>query len=468
MKPYPQLTYILTWQDLYLGLLYFLLILFIASRWRKHYYHDSPLKKFIFPGLILRMTGTIIFSLILNFYYGYGDTFSYYTGAHEIWQAFEKSPRTALEIIMNHPRNYSAEALEFAQHSAYTGFATPHYIMMRIAGVTGLLCFGSYMPIALVFALFSFWGTWMIFLVFNEAFPNMRRYMAITCLFIPSIIVWTTGIMKEPVCMFALGLCFYSFNNILKGRSIFKNIIWFISGAIILLNVKDYIFYVLLAAMIFWIYKAFIKRLHSGLTKTFIKGFIYLAIIAFTIYFFTADDNLVQQGFITYFKKAENLQNIMVSINRDYNSGSGYSLPTNDFSSGGILQSFLLSLNVALFRPYIWECNNPLMFLSFIESFFTTLFVIYLLFRIRPVRIYKSLSHPLMLFSLVFSLLMAALVGFTSFNFGTLIRYKTPFEPFIYTMFVIMAFNREAALPEENKKIVTLSHPPVPPDLEHK
>ena len=438
----PQLTYILTWQDLYLGPLYMLLLFVIVYFWRKKKYRDSPLKKYIFPALACRMVGCILLALLFNFYYGYGDTFSYYTGAHEIWNAFTVSPKAAWEMVLNHPKNYTSAALEFAEHSAYTGFSHSHYMMFKIAGVTGMLGFGSYLPIALIFSLLSFLGTWMIFLVFNEHFPAQRKFLAITTLFIPTIVVWTNGILKEPICMFALGLCFYTYNDLLKGRRPIRSILFFLFGALILINLKDYLLYMFLVGMVFWTYKSLIRQVPSSLLRTVIKSGVYALLMGAVLYFFFSEDNLVQNAFDSYFLKAENLQNVMVTVNFTESSGSGYTLPTNDFSSWGILQSLLLSINVSLFRPYVWECTNPLMFLSFFESFATTLFVLYLLFRAGPVRIYKSFSEPAMLFSLIFSLLMAALVGFISFNFGTLTRYKAPFEPFFYSMLVVIAFAR--------------------------
>ncbi|MDQ6756588.1 MAG: hypothetical protein M3004_06600 [Bacteroidota bacterium] len=441
MKFSGQLPYILTWDDLYLTPIYILLILLIVRKWRKRY-ADSPLKKYIYPALLCRIFGCIFLALMLNFYYGYGDTFSYFTGGREIWSAFIKHPKVAWEILTTDPQNYSSDALEYALHSGYTGFASSYYVMFRAAGVIALFCFGTYLPIALVFTLLSFWGAWMIFLVFNERYPHLQKYIAITTLFIPSVIIWTTGILKEPLCMFGLGICFYTFNNILNGRKIKRSIIYFATGALILLSVKNYIFYLFIAAACVWSYKSFVNHITSSFIKLIIKGTIYLLFLIAIIYFFADNNNIVQTSFTDYFTKAAHLQTVMTTINIDYNSGSGYTLPINDLSGFGLITSFLLSLNVALFRPYIWECTNPLMVLNFIESFATFLLVIFLLFKTGPVKIYRGLKDPVLLFSLLFSLMMAALVGFVSFNFGTLIRYKTPFEPFFYTMLVIILLNK--------------------------
>ena len=434
-----QLPYILTLADLYLSPFYILLIIFIVSRWSRRY-ADSPLKKYIFPALICRMLGGILLALIFHFYYGYGDAFSYFTGAHEIWEAFVKSPKLAWEILVTSPKNYSYEALDYLRHSGYTGFSDSYYAMFKISGITGLLCFGNYLPIALIFCLLSFWGTWMIFLVFSEAYPHLTKYIAITTLFVPSVIMWSNGILKEPLCMFGLGLCFYALNNILKRRHTFVNLLWLVFGAFILLSLKDYIFYLFLAAAAIWIYKTVIKTTTPTL-RFFVKTFLYTLTLSLIIYMIYNDS--IQNAVIAYFTKAENLQNMMIIVNKDYGGGSAYTLPTDNLSTLGILKNLFLSLNVSLLRPYLWECSNPLMFLNFLESFVTTILVIMVLFRSGFKNIAYNLKSPLLIFALVFSLAMAILVGFISFNFGTLIRYKVPFEPFFYTLLIILLLNKK-------------------------
>ena len=59
---------------------------------------------------------------------------------------------------------------------------------------------------------------------------------------------------------------------------------------------------------------------------------------------------------------------------------------TNSFDIGyfeptiyGVLSKFHLAVEAGLFRPYIWESNNILMFFSGIENFFILTVTIYLL-----------------------------------------------------------------------------------------
>ena len=337
----PYLPYILNQNDLYLTPIYLLLVFLIIIRWKKKHYADSPLGKFILPAFTLRVLGSIFLVLIYQYFYGYGDTFKYFTAANETWKAFAHNPKLGWEIITNRPENFSSEALEFAQFSGYQLFSISIYAMFKIAGVVGLFCFGTYMPIALIFCLFSFWGTWLIYITINKSFPHLYKITAITCLFIPSVIVWTNGILKEPLCMFGLGLCFYSFDNLLNKKNFFRNMTYFILGAILLLFLKDYLFYSFLIAALIWAYRFFIVHLRSMFSRVIVKGFIYTGILAFLLYLFNDSSNVLLENMTDYLVKGENLQNAMTSINETY-GGSGYTLPgINNTSGGGIIKKLL-------------------------------------------------------------------------------------------------------------------------------
>jgi hypothetical protein len=195
--PIPEaLPYILSTSDLYLTPVYIIILFLLVKRLKKKYYSNSPLKHFILPAFAIHIAGCIFFALIYQYYYGYGDMFGYFTGVRETWEAFIKNPRVAFELIFTKRENFSPLALDWAPYCSYTGFAEPTSVVIKIAGFTGLFCFGSYLPLALVFGLFSFWGTWLIYVTINRYFPHLYKYTAIACLFIPSVVIWSSGVGK--------------------------------------------------------------------------------------------------------------------------------------------------------------------------------------------------------------------------------------------------------------------------------
>ncbi len=435
-----QLPYILSFSDLFLTPLYMVIFLLIIIRLKKKYYANSPLKIFILPAFAIHVFGCIIFALIYQYYYGYGDMYGYFTGAHETWTSFLKDPRIALELIFKSRESFSETALNWAPYSSFLGFAESLSVMVKIASVIGLFCFGSYLPIALVFTLFSFWGTWLMYITINKYFPHLYKFTGIACLFIPSVIIWSSGVTKEAPCMFALGLCFYSFNQILERKHFLKNLILLFIGAVLLYYIKSYLLFTFAAAALIWWYRTFIFNLHTFFFKLIVRVFLFIFFVAAIIYSMSVADNFVQETITTKLSAGENLQELMTSINNN-EGGSGYQLPPFTLSFGGVIRSFFQSLNVALFRPYLWECSNVLMLLSFAESFATFLLVLLTIIKVGFRRIFFYCKMPVMLFMLIFSLILAPITGFISFNFGTLVRYKIPLLPFFILFFVIILFD---------------------------
>ena len=443
-----QLPYILSTSDIFLTPLYIIILFIIVKSLKKRYYSDSPLKVFIMPAFFIHVAGSIFFALLMQFYYGYGDTYGYFTGAHETWVAFLKNPRLAFELIFKARENFSQAAIDIAPYSSFTGFAQTLSSVIKMASVVSLFCFGSYLPISLVLGLFTFWGTWLIYVTINKYFPHLYKFTGIACLFIPSIIIWSSGISKEPLGMFALGLCFYSFDKILSREHVFKNLLYLLIGSLILYNTKSYILFTFAFAALIWAYRFFIIHVRNFALRLTLRIICFLCLLGFLSYVITVPDNFIQQSLVSNFTKGENLQELMTSIN-DKEGGSGYALPPFTSSIGGFFESFLLSINVTLFRPYIWECSNVLMIMSFAESFATFLLVVVTLIKAGIKKTLQYCQMPIMLFMLVFSLVLAAVVGFTSFNFGTLTRYKIPLLPFVFLFFAIILTDKKGPASEQ-------------------
>ncbi len=434
--------HLLSLRDLFFGPVYILIVFLIVRKWKRKNYVNSPLKQFIYPALFFRLAGCIMLSFLYNFYYGYGDTFGYFTGAQETWDAFVTNPKLAWEILVSPAKDYSAEVQLIASEMAYTGFSASSVAMLKISSAVGLLSFGSYLPIAIWYSLLSFFGTWLIYVVFTKLYPHLYKKLAIGILFVPSVIIWSTGIMKEPLCMFGLGLCFYSFYNLLKREKVFRNMMLFILGAFILLSIKNYIFYSFIAGAILWSYHALTSNIHFAILRILVKGIIIL-IFAISAVLFIRYTDFVNEKITDTLSNAETLQNAM-TITNESSGGSSYTISSaGDISFGGLVKSFFLSVNVSLFRPYLWECKNVFMLMNFIESFITTILVILLFFKagFRKI-VYYTRSSPVLLFSIAFSILMAVMAGFISFNFGTLIRYKTPFLPFFFSYVIIILYDK--------------------------
>ncbi|MBK8416165.1 MAG: hypothetical protein IPL22_17680 [Bacteroidetes bacterium] len=90
------------------------------------------------------------------------------------------------------------------------------------------------------------------------------------------------------------------------------------------------------------------------------------------------------------------------------------------------------AINVALFRPYIWEANNIVMILSGLEGLILLFMAIRMVIKLRVIGIFPMLvKNHLLTFSLIFSLFFAFSVGISTSNFGSLVRCDSGIAIFV-------------------------------------
>jgi hypothetical protein len=432
--PLASVPHILSYYDLLLAPIYFLLLLMWVIYWKKKHYQQAPFKKYIVPAFTIKAISCVLLALLYEFYYGYSDAHNYYTGAVEIWIATKHNPLYGLQLVFEPMENWSPAAQQFSIHMSYPGFTGGITNMFRISGLIGMFCFGTYLPIALVISLLSFLGSWKIFKVFAEEFPAYYKQIALTCLFAPSFVFWGTNILKDPLCIYGLGLCVEVLYKLFKGKFSFYSLLKILIGSLLILSLKSYIFYIFFIAGLFAIYVNAVSSVNARF-KIFIRLGMTL-IVLFAIVLVVTKRNFLADIFT---KEIMNEVTVVQNVQKDQ-GGSVYILPDVDDSSfPGILKTYLRSLNVALFRPYVWETPNIIAVANALESLAVLLLTLYLLIKLKITGFFViAFENRVLAFSLLFTLLLAPLAGLVSFNFGTLVRYKAPIVPFYYTYLIVL------------------------------
>ncbi|MGI9543576.1 MAG: hypothetical protein ACR2MX_09975, partial [Cyclobacteriaceae bacterium] len=203
--------------------------------------------------------------------------------------------------------------------------------------------------------------------------------------------------------------------------------------------VKIYILICFLPAIFVWFFFNNLSKVKHLLLRISLVP-VVLIVVSFLSYFTVSEITEENQKYSksTLIKTAEitALDNSLWTVRKE---GSGYSLGDYDFSLTGLLRKFIPAVWVTLYRPYLWEADNPMMVLSSIESLGMLLLTVSLLFAhglFRAVR--YSFTKPFVVFCLLFTISFAFAVGVSSGNFGSLVRYKIPLMPFfISSLFII-------------------------------
>lgn len=439
--------------DLVLTPIYLLLIIFIAKRYRdRKYPQGHPLRKYYLPGLYVKLFGAIFIGLLYEFYYKGGDTSNYFTNAKIINSSLDHSAITWIKLLFRNSAYSDPSIYNYAsQLSIYDDSAS--YMVARVAAVLGLFNFTTYLPIALLFAYFSFTGIWAMYRTFVNLYPSLYKQLAVAFLFIPSVFVWGSSIYKDTICIFALGWMVYTTFRIFINKDFsFRNLFLLSLSFYLLAIIKVYILLAFVPALAAWLMLTYSYKVRSFAVRMFlmlvVAGIIILGFISLSQQF---SQELDKYSLDRIVKTANVTRNYISSVS-EQESGSAYNLGELDGSVGGMLSKFPQGVVVTLFRPFLWEAKKPIIMLSALEALIFLFFFLKAIARHR-FRTFKVIfNDPNLIFCLVFSLVFAFAVGVTSYNFGTLSRYKIPCLPFFATFLVILLYKNQPAVNPVNSR----------------
>lgn len=427
--------------------LYFFLILGIAYL-IKPSLTNSETKKYFIPALLVKFIGALSLGLIYQFYYGGGDTIAaYHGGATQIWNAFLDSPIIAIKLLFagaefdSSTFNYSSKIIAYGD--------LPTYFIVRVAGLFSIFTLNSYYANALLFATVSFTGTWAMFNTFYGLYPNLKNKIAIIVLFVPSTVFWGSGILKDTITFAAVGWFIYAGTKIfISHKSSLWNVFLVVISCLIIIHIKIYIALCLFPSFIVWFFLSRSEKVKNKSLKL-VSVPILLAIGGLTAFFIVNYLGSINRLYsIDQFANRAKVTSEWLAYVSIQQGGSYYSLGNdNDFTNLGMVKKFIPAVWTTFFRPYLWEAKNPIMLLSALESFSIFIITIYVFLKNGLLRTVGNIfRQPIVFAFLLYSILFAFAIGVSTYNFGTLVRYKIPMLPF-FLMTLLLLHKTESNKP---------------------
>lgn len=431
--------------DLILIFLYGSLILIFGMAYSRRRFKEKFLQRYFITGLALKLICGLGFGWIYVYYYGGGDTQLYFRGASLIYKEITTG-NTGLDIFFNDwLLPYESQSTLFTQ---------------RIAGLLNIPALNSYWACTLLFSALSFTGQWLLFVSFFRQFPKLHKQLAIVILFIPGVIFWSSGIMKDSICMLFVGVIVYAVQNIFIYNS--KKIIsalLAVTGFYVLVSVKTYIALALLVSIALYAILVLKERIKFTTVKLLVLPVASALIIGAALLTMNKiGESLQRYSFENIIETAQLYQGYhyrtsIAGRGSEVRTGSSYTLGEIDYNDPlSIASKFPAAVNVTFFRPYIWEVKNPVMLLSALESTAILIFTLIVFFRTGLRNFFVLIfSKKEILFCFSFALIFGFAVGFTTYNFGSLVRYKSPCIPFFLIALVLI--KEEHALKVKAKRL---------------
>jgi hypothetical protein len=442
--------------DLILPPLYLLIILFIADLIRKSRIKDEPYYKYFIPGLLVKIAGGIALCLIYVFYYGGGDTTNYfYFGADVMRKVFQKDVVGFLKIWLDDTSPENLSIVDSDMGMLYYTRDKHSFFVTRLITPLAMMSFSSIIVCTILLATICYSGVWKLFKTFVNYFPAVEKKIAIAVLFMPSVVFWGSGLLKDTITLSAVGWYLYSFHElIIKKVKPFRNFIYLLVAAFLLLKVKPYILFALLPGSLIWYLTTTLWKIRNFFLKLILTP-VLLGILAGSGYLIldSLKDSL---GMYALDKVMDRAVVVQQDLKQDYYGGSArFDIGDFDASFSSMIAKAPAAITASLFRPFLWEAKNPVMLLAALENAYILFLTIFLIVKLKIVNIFLLIrKHPLLTFSIVFSLFFAFSVGIATANFGALVRYKIPMIPFyIGSLFILKWYYDSAAVLNEEERL---------------
>lgn len=419
----------------------------------------NPVYQYYGWAVLAKVVSSVVFCVIYIYYYNGGDTVSYYETSRSLVNLGMKNFTGYVDVMSSSP-----SLSGYLTFDRDTGFPWPYmyfdsqtFFVAKIISPIVFVAFKSYLVSSVLLSWLSFFGAWKFYLMMCRHFPGLERRLAFGVLFVPSVLFWGSGILKDTitfsaVCWFIVGLD-SAFMAPKKSR---MALVTMILALYVLLSVKPYVLYSLLPGAIIWIGSARIKMIQSKFIRvafmplvliiSIAGGFLALSLIGGKMGKFAIDKMLVTAS-VT-----------QKDLKQEYYQGSSFDIGDFEPTIPGVLSKTPAAMAVGLFRPYVWEARNIVMVASGLENLIYLLLAGFLVFKILtdPRRFFKILgAYPILTFLLCYTLFFSVMVGLSTSNFGALVRFKIPFMSCYIALLLVLHYfmskqGRTAFTPSRN------------------
>jgi hypothetical protein len=293
----------------------------------------------------------------------------------------------------------------------------------KIVSVFSILTADNYWVIASYFSLFSFLAAWLLVKAIAQHLTRFTVASIVAFLFFPSVVFWTSGLIKESIAVGGLYFLTAFFLRVWFER---RTRLGEVFLAAILLwicwSLKYYIMAIFLPVVFASLLLKFIVRTKQFRSAT-LETTAWLAVFILPLFLITyLHPNFYPERFLE----------VIVSNNAAYNElsapGDGVQFTNLRADTGSIIRNAPWALFSGLFRPLFWEATNVLQFFSGVEN---TLLLLLFLIGLFQLKAYATSPYRVLVLAvIVYVTLLCIFITLSAPNFGTLSRYRGAYVSF--------------------------------------
>lgn len=395
------------------------IILFLAYRiWSGD---DSPVKIFFWPALIFKLLAGLCLGLLYRYYYNGGDTLTYFEEGAKLSALARSDLLLYIRFLWSGDESFSAwNSLTLLQPRAL--------FMIKVVSVVNLFSHDNYWISSLYFSFLSFLSAWIVVKTIVQLSVSLRYIAVAGFLFFPSVVFWSSGLIKESLAIASL---FFLVAVFLKAWMRERINVW--EWLLLPLNLWllwKLKYYYLAVFVPIATASLVVRLLFSGPLKSLPRFYHLVAwCVVFLVPLFAIA--LVRPNF-----HPDRFLHVVVSNYTEFHALSD----ADDLiyykelkpTIGSMLRNAPWALFSGLYRPLPWEAGTVLKFLISMENVVLIILSAAALGNVATLA--RSPNRLLLCSILLYVVMLCIFLALSTPNFGTLARYRVAFLPFFFLL----------------------------------
>ncbi|MDB5281044.1 MAG: hypothetical protein JWO06_119 [Bacteroidota bacterium] len=417
-------------QLLYIALYLFYVALFIwlISRW-KFFAIEGVSKKHLALFFLLKVTAGVALTLIYTYYYtdqSKADIYRYFRDSKIISSVLFTDPIAWFKIMSGIGMgdkdvfSYMLDTLHFSHPAG--DLVTNNALLIKIISILNYFSFYNIYIDTLFLNFITFMGLTALFKMLRIFFADFKALLFIPLFLIPSVIFWTSGLLKESVLFFGISVYLVAWFKGNDSRTL-ANTLFMLVALLLVSLIKIYVAVLLVLCSLFLPLSNSITGLPYPLARRIL---LYGFIVFIGWYYFGAnfcEKIIYKRDEFILLGLAENAGSSLDTALLEPNCGSFFSV---------LPQAFVNSI----FRPFVWDKGTLFQLFFAIENgmiLIASLVGLLFYFK-RP----TGSKLWLMLFCLSFAFTNYMVIGVTIPVMGAIVHYRTIATPFLFLAVLLM------------------------------
>lgn len=377
---------------------------------------SDPLKRAFGVALSVKLIAGVGMGWLYLYHYGAGDTISFWQDGLRLADALKERPREAMAFFWD-------EALVADLQRQFTNQGPRSLFFVKVCGLLALVGGGNYWVMGAWLSLVAFAASWLLIVRLIRLFPEMKTAIVLVILFFPSVIFWSSGLIKESLGLAALYMITATVLSV-----VMRHPIGMLEALTVLVsvwvgwNLKYYWLGIYLPVIVPVVAVAISTRWRVHLRRFDLLLWLILVIVGVAVatqshpnFYVSRFLEVICQNNLEFTRLSEPPRLIQY-----------YNLEPEVIR---IVMNAPAALIAGLFRPFFWEAFHALSWISAIENLAILLIVVQALPSM--VRVMRSEHRMIIAASLAYALLLTIFLALSTPNFGTLSRYRIGALPFL-------------------------------------